>query len=163
MFLVGPQKGLKIDFKNIVNWSVEFCNGQGAISLINPPNFRINKTLSSNQFHHRIIVVFGVCVSLSLPWDVWLCLLQVRAASTVTSWSNQTPTALPTAPPPPLQVGITSDPKVHQPSSRTRPASELILKCCFWLLDTGLTQRLPNILLSVVFCLLWPTCPAATH
>ncbi|KAM4635193.1 protein transport protein Sec31A isoform 2-T2 [Polymixia lowei] len=33
---------------------------------------------------------------------------QVRAASTVTSWSNQTPTALPTVPPP-LQLGTVSD------------------------------------------------------
>ncbi|XP_069557726.1 protein transport protein Sec31A isoform X2 [Brachyistius frenatus] len=36
----------------------------------------------------------------------------VRAASTVTSWSNQTPTALPNVPPPPLQVGSTSDQQV---------------------------------------------------
>ena len=36
-------------------------------------------------------------------------MLQVRAASTVTSWSNQTPTALPTVPPP-LQ-----DQQVHRP------------------------------------------------
>uniref|UniRef100_A0A7N8WTV2 Protein transport protein Sec31A n=1 Tax=Mastacembelus armatus TaxID=205130 RepID=A0A7N8WTV2_9TELE len=36
----------------------------------------------------------------------------VRAASTVTSWSNQTPTALPNVPPP-LQVGSTADQQVH--------------------------------------------------
>nr|XP_015798571.2 protein transport protein Sec31A isoform X1 [Nothobranchius furzeri] len=38
----------------------------------------------------------------------------VRAASTVTSWSNQTPTALPIAPP--LQVGSASDQKVEPPN-----------------------------------------------
>ncbi|XP_041825828.1 protein transport protein Sec31A isoform X2 [Melanotaenia boesemani] len=37
----------------------------------------------------------------------------VRAASTVTSWSNQTPTALPNVPPPPLQVGSASEPQVE--------------------------------------------------
>lgn len=36
----------------------------------------------------------------------------MRAASTVTSWSNQTPTALPNVPPP-LQVGSASDQKVE--------------------------------------------------
>ncbi|XP_026153019.1 protein transport protein Sec31A isoform X2 [Mastacembelus armatus] len=36
----------------------------------------------------------------------------VRAASTVTSWSNQTPTALPNVPPP-LQVGSTADQQVE--------------------------------------------------
>uniref|UniRef100_A0A665WXL5 Protein transport protein Sec31A n=1 Tax=Echeneis naucrates TaxID=173247 RepID=A0A665WXL5_ECHNA len=36
----------------------------------------------------------------------------MRAASTVTSWSNQTPTALPNVPPP-LQVGSASDQQVH--------------------------------------------------
>lgn len=45
----------------------------------------------------------------SLVCAVCLCVLQVRAASTVTSWSNQTPTALPTVPPP-LQ-----DQQVHRP------------------------------------------------
>uniref|UniRef100_A0A1A7Y5M7 Protein transport protein Sec31A n=2 Tax=Iconisemion striatum TaxID=60296 RepID=A0A1A7Y5M7_9TELE len=40
----------------------------------------------------------------------------VRAASTVTSWSNQTPTALPNVPPPPLQVGSASDQKVEPPN-----------------------------------------------
>jgi len=38
----------------------------------------------------------------SLVCAVCLCVFQVRAAPTVTSWSNQTPTALPNAPP--LQV-----------------------------------------------------------
>ncbi|XP_070706326.1 protein transport protein Sec31A [Pempheris klunzingeri] len=37
----------------------------------------------------------------------------VRAASTVTSWSNQTPTALPNVPPPPPQVGSASDQQVE--------------------------------------------------
>ncbi|XP_013885356.1 protein transport protein Sec31A isoform X2 [Austrofundulus limnaeus] len=43
---------------------------------------------------------------------------QVRAASTVTSWSNQIPTALPSAPPPPPppQAGSTSEPKVEAPN-----------------------------------------------
>ncbi|KAM6902821.1 protein transport protein Sec31A [Xenentodon cancila] len=39
----------------------------------------------------------------------------VRAASTVTSWSNQTPTALPNVPPP-LQVGSASEPQVEPPN-----------------------------------------------
>ncbi|XP_034751953.1 protein transport protein Sec31A isoform X3 [Etheostoma cragini] len=39
----------------------------------------------------------------------------VRAASTVTSWSNQTPTALPNVPPPPLQVGRASEQQVEPP------------------------------------------------
>nr|XP_033502945.1 protein transport protein Sec31A isoform X1 [Epinephelus lanceolatus] len=37
----------------------------------------------------------------------------VRATSTVTSWSNQTPTALPNVPPPPLQVGNASEQQVE--------------------------------------------------
>ncbi|XP_037608776.1 protein transport protein Sec31A isoform X4 [Sebastes umbrosus] len=37
----------------------------------------------------------------------------VRAASTVTSWSNQTPTALPNVPPPPLQVGRAPEQQVE--------------------------------------------------
>ncbi|TKS85026.1 Protein transport protein [Collichthys lucidus] len=41
----------------------------------------------------------------------------VRAASTVTSWSNQTPTALPNVPPPPLQVGSASEQQVEPPNS----------------------------------------------
>lgn len=48
------------------------------------------------------IIVCAVC----------LYVLQVRAASTVTSWSNQTPTALPNVPPP-LQVGSAPDHQVH--------------------------------------------------
>ncbi|XP_056258828.1 protein transport protein Sec31A isoform X3 [Seriola aureovittata] len=40
----------------------------------------------------------------------------VRAASTVTSWSNQTPTALPNVPPP-LQVGSASDQQVEASNS----------------------------------------------
>ncbi|XP_072228251.1 protein transport protein Sec31A isoform X2 [Leuresthes tenuis] len=40
----------------------------------------------------------------------------VRAASTVTSWSNQTPTALPNVPPPPLQVGSASEPQAEPPN-----------------------------------------------
>ncbi|KAE8285440.1 Protein transport protein Sec31A SEC31-like protein 1 SEC31-related protein A [Larimichthys crocea] len=40
----------------------------------------------------------------------------VRAASTVTSWSNQTPTALPNVPPPPLQVGSASEQQVEPPN-----------------------------------------------
>ncbi|XP_040914867.1 protein transport protein Sec31A isoform X2 [Toxotes jaculatrix] len=40
----------------------------------------------------------------------------VRAASTVTSWSNQTPTALPNVPPP-LQVGNASDQQVEPSNS----------------------------------------------
>ncbi|XP_023194105.1 protein transport protein Sec31A isoform X7 [Xiphophorus maculatus] len=39
----------------------------------------------------------------------------VRAASTVTSWSNQTPTALPNVPPPP-HVGSTPDQQVEPPN-----------------------------------------------
>ncbi|KAM9735637.1 LOW QUALITY PROTEIN: protein transport protein Sec31A [Menidia menidia] len=39
----------------------------------------------------------------------------VRAASTVTSWSNQTPTALPNVPPPPLQVGSAPEPPQAEP------------------------------------------------
>lgn len=39
----------------------------------------------------------------------------VRAASTVTSWSNQTPTALPNVPPP-LPVGTASDQQVEPPN-----------------------------------------------
>lgn len=45
----------------------------------------------------------------------WLCVLQVRAASTVTSWSNQTPTALPNVPLP-LQVGSAPEHKVQRSS-----------------------------------------------
>uniref|UniRef100_I3KE23 Protein transport protein Sec31A n=1 Tax=Oreochromis niloticus TaxID=8128 RepID=I3KE23_ORENI len=45
----------------------------------------------------------------------------MRAASTVTSWSNQTPTALPNVPPP-LQVGSASDQKPSNPMYRI-PAS----------------------------------------
>ncbi|XP_062290933.1 protein transport protein Sec31A isoform X3 [Scomber scombrus] len=41
----------------------------------------------------------------------------VRAASTVTSWSNQTPTALPNVPPPPLQVGNAPEQQVEPPNS----------------------------------------------
>ncbi|KAF7653474.1 hypothetical protein LDENG_00082370 [Lucifuga dentata] len=41
----------------------------------------------------------------------------VRAASTVTSWSNQTPTALSNVLPPALQVGAASDQKVEPPNS----------------------------------------------
>ncbi|KAK1883706.1 Protein transport protein Sec31A [Dissostichus eleginoides] len=41
----------------------------------------------------------------------------VRAASTVTSWSNQTPTALPHHPPPPSQVGRPSEQQV-EPSNQ---------------------------------------------
>ncbi|TMS07976.1 Protein transport protein Sec31A [Larimichthys crocea] len=40
----------------------------------------------------------------------------VRAASTVTSWSNQTPTALPNVPPPSLQVGSASEQQVEPPN-----------------------------------------------
>lgn len=56
-----------------------------------------------------VVVLFGVpppppspppMLRPSLVCAVCLCVLQVRAASTVTSWSNQTPTALPTVPPP---------------------------------------------------------------
>ncbi|CAI5667562.1 unnamed protein product [Oreochromis niloticus] len=47
----------------------------------------------------------------------------MRAASTVTSWSNQTPTALPNVPPP-LQVGSASDQKVEPSNPMYRiPAS----------------------------------------
>ncbi|XP_019937727.2 protein transport protein Sec31A isoform X12 [Paralichthys olivaceus] len=40
----------------------------------------------------------------------------MRAASTVTSWSNQSPTALPNVPPP-LQVGSASEPQAEPPKS----------------------------------------------
>ncbi|RVE66118.1 hypothetical protein OJAV_G00123380 [Oryzias javanicus] len=40
----------------------------------------------------------------------------VRAASTVTSWSNQTPTALPNVPPLPHPVGSASDPQAEPPA-----------------------------------------------
>ncbi|KAL6096516.1 sec31a [Pungitius sinensis] len=40
----------------------------------------------------------------------------VRAASTVTSWSNQTPTALPNVPPPPLQGGRASEQQAEPPN-----------------------------------------------
>ncbi|XP_056147216.1 protein transport protein Sec31A [Lampris incognitus] len=48
----------------------------------------------------------------------------VRAASTVTSWSNQTPTALPNIPPPPLQLGTASEQQTEQsqPPYRMPPA-----------------------------------------
>ncbi|TMS08514.1 Protein transport protein Sec31A [Larimichthys crocea] len=55
------------------------------------------------------MTIIGVC-------RVCLCVLQVRAASTVTSWSNQTPTALPNVPPPPLQVGSASEQQVEPPN-----------------------------------------------
>ncbi|XP_058472566.1 protein transport protein Sec31A isoform X2 [Solea solea] len=40
-----------------------------------------------------------------------------RVASTVTSWSNQAPTAFPNVPPTPLQVGNASDQQVEPPNS----------------------------------------------
>lgn len=62
------------------------------------------------------VALFGVCsppmLRPSLVCAVCFCVLQMRAASTVTSWSNQTPTALPNVPPP-LQVGSASDQKVY--------------------------------------------------
>lgn len=60
---------------------------------------------------------------------VSLLLLQVGAASTVTSWSNQTPTALPTLPPPPLQVGSAPDQQV--PSTPTPPSHNVLCCLCF--------------------------------
>uniref|UniRef100_A0A6Q2WPH8 Protein transport protein Sec31A n=1 Tax=Esox lucius TaxID=8010 RepID=A0A6Q2WPH8_ESOLU len=59
---------------------------------------------------HRVVVIgVFVCTMRSV------CVLQVRSASTVTSWSNQTPTALPSAPP--LGPAVT-EPQVptHWPS-----------------------------------------------
>lgn len=72
------------------------------------------------------IVVFWCCLvpptppmlRPSLVCAVCLCVLQVRAASTVTSWSNQTPTALPNVPPP-LQVGSAPDQQVYWPPTHT--------------------------------------------
>ncbi|XP_075885802.1 protein transport protein Sec31A isoform X4 [Nelusetta ayraudi] len=49
----------------------------------------------------------------SVPAQPPLYYQPVGAASTVTSWSNQTPTALPTLPPPPLQVGSAPDHQVE--------------------------------------------------
>ncbi|XP_068430073.1 protein transport protein Sec31A [Clinocottus analis] len=47
----------------------------------------------------------------------------VRATSTVTSWSNQTPTALPNVPPPPLQVGRASEQQAEPPNMYGMPPS----------------------------------------
>lgn len=66
--------------------------------------------------------MFPPMVRPSLVCAVCLCVPQVRAASTVTSWSNQTPTALPNVPPP-LQVGTASDQKVYCPP--TQPPTPL--------------------------------------
>lgn len=45
---------------------------------------------------------------LCFPWLVFLCSIQVRIAPTVTTWSNKTPTALPSHPP----AGCPSDTQV---------------------------------------------------
>lgn len=103
---------------------------------------------------------------------VCLCVLQMRAASTVTSWSNQTPTALPNVPPP-LQVGSASDQQVHKLT--THPTSThtfadgsctqidncKLLNCLFSLID--LMPDILNLLLCYVcgnaFPLIYPSPP----
>lgn len=70
--------------------------------------------------------------------------LQVRAASTVTSWSNQTPAALPTVPPP-LQVGSAPD---HQVLWTPTQPSHNVLRC--WCLQM--------ITRSLAWLMLQPTC-----
>lgn len=69
--------------------------------------------------------------------------LQVRAASTVTSWSNQTPAALPTVPP--LQVGSAPD---HQVLWTPTQPSHNVLRC--WCLQM--------ITRSLAWLMLQPTC-----
>lgn len=48
--------------------------------------------------------------------SVCLCCVQGRSATTVTSWSNQTPTALPSVPRQPVPA---ADPQVHTPTELT--------------------------------------------
>lgn len=59
--------------------------------------------------------VVSVVAPLLFGHHCCVCVLQVRSASTVTSWSNQTPTALPSVPP---SLGpATTEPKVHTHTS----------------------------------------------
>lgn len=57
--------------------------------------------------------VVSVVAPLLFGHHCCVCVLQVRSASTVTSWSNQTPTALPSVPPPPHLGPATTEPQVH--------------------------------------------------
>uniref|UniRef100_A0A3Q3JI81 Protein transport protein Sec31A n=1 Tax=Monopterus albus TaxID=43700 RepID=A0A3Q3JI81_MONAL len=60
----------------------------------------------------------------------------VRAASTVTSWSNQTPTALPNVPPP-FQVGSAAEQQVHVTISHRQSIHTVAVYKCSYTLYPG--------------------------
>lgn len=101
----------------------------------------------------------------------WLCVLQVRAASTVTSWSNQTPTALPNVPLP-LQVGNAPEHKVQRSPAATSHTPlqmrshdhvyvNLIQTCLSVFPCSVITVVLGSLHPEGTFCLSWCVLPKA--